>query len=424
MANENIYTAHSIVNFGSVVGSVTGCFKDIMLSKFPKNFFKEVKITTEHQAFSEEDGEHDLAQYRKVSPAISIDPDVTTEEPLGATIHQDVNFRRFSNELNAIRRYTPVFRDVDGGINMYSQMSRVKLSFNVEIRVDTTMQAWNVRQFLNGNFVKGRYFYQDKEPIGIAVPSPLIRHLARAKGSDLTTPVGAEEFIAYLKRYSPFHFSDIINNSTGNSIINMTYLANILFKLEDTPSVEKGEKNRSNADSKITCTFTAEINFPFRFALITHEDIDTSTLMEFDKDIDSHGDNIVTNQLLRYGPPDIVDGKTQFMSKRFLTTPDDFAVNDSLPFKSIFSQIVINYIDSVEEVVLEDFFVMKVWYGNSEMTESDFSVDWKNGVLTLINPFINGVYHFAVYGDITEIHKFQNETVFSMTERMNTLEGI
>jgi hypothetical protein len=256
-----------------IISRATKIMQDYVLSKFNQGFFKDMVVGTEEESIREmnmlrEKGEDE--EYMRKTPTLFIRPNFSpssngfTNDPLDlAWKHLATREGSFHNIKDVCPK---IFIDSENEKFIIINSKEISTTFDFAIRVESELKGWDVVNYLKNYFIFESFFYLNKEPFSIIIPSVIIANLAKEYKLDLSIASQRDEFLSILKGHSYNCIDEIVNPATGVAHYVFTYRTNLLCKLTGL-NVEKVKKEKSVIASNIT--FQGSMNFrtPINFAL-------------------------------------------------------------------------------------------------------------------------------------------------------------
>jgi hypothetical protein len=293
------------------------------------------------------------------------------------------------------------------GKQIFYNITRVKLSFEVAIRLGTELRAWDAITILRRKLRPGYFFNANNQRLPIELPNLLSQAMATEMGIDLTDSVQAQTMLDELNRYSMAKFYIHTDPATGNKGFAYDYIANLLFKVDGDYSYDRGMIGKSQEKTIVSNTISCEFNIPDTFALSTFDPISENFSDNFNIDVSEYQ---FLNINLTTRPPAHLGNTTLVFQTKFIT---DSGVNENIDYRDSLPDTFVQFIKA--EVAAGRSINMKisVWSSSGPVPLSDYSVNWNTLVLTLTNTLAKQVYQFGVYLDLSEVKKFNQPKIDS-----------
>ena len=151
------------ITSSSILGGVVGVIKNHLINKLPKNFVKNVFITNSIPSISEEyynDDTEILKQFPLLSIGIGMEYEPSEAERFD-TVRLGVKHVPKQTWLN-----TSVYRrfllNLEDNVFITALVSRLKVTLNIGLRVESEIQAFNIVSFLRNSIGIDRPFFISK----------------------------------------------------------------------------------------------------------------------------------------------------------------------------------------------------------------------------------------------------------------------
>jgi hypothetical protein len=254
LKETQILTAKVSTSISSLIGNVTGYARYFLSSKFPPDFFKKVYISDSLNEIQMEDS--NVQKFAK--PTLIITPQYTGENGFMELLPYWHTTQYFTFK-NPRKKYNGVLYDNVNDIYMYSIPDRIKLNFDVKIKLPTPMYAYNVLHYLKQSFETGGFFYLNDVRLQTEIPKLFAKVIADRLGIDQSTPDGRQALDEYFLQNSYNGIMEKINLSSGNSQFAYNYKTNILVNFPDLPTYEK------NSNGLVVDNTAVSFSFSFDF---------------------------------------------------------------------------------------------------------------------------------------------------------------
>ena len=392
MKETQIISAKISTSISSLIGNATGYARYFLESKFPPGFFKKVYISNSLTELQLED--KNITKYPK--PTLIITPQYTGEQGFMELIPLWHTTQYFTFK-NPRKKYNGVLYDNTNDIYLYSIPDRIKLNFDVRIKLPSQMYAYNVLHYLKQSFEIGGYFYLNDVRLQTEIPKLYACHIAEKLGIDINTVDGRKTLDDYFIEHSYNGIMEKINLASGNSQFAYNYRSNILVNAPDVPSYDK--------DIKGLVVNSTTVSFSFNFEFWSH----SNYIMEFKGVIpDIPPDTTVDGSTMKYDfylpntnfIQEQIDGMHMIINKPFL--PDVNTETDILDFTPIVDSELKNVIkESISHKLdLSKLLKVVVLINNKPLDSLLYSVDWTHLTLSTNNPMSNVTYTLILYGNL------------------------
>lgn len=403
-SNKTTIFCNVSTSISSVIGNITGLYKDFITSCFPKEYFKEIFITTTHVS-NEQNGEDDVIKKRlpqlSISPGYIPSADETTMTPYP-------KWRRAFKPVFRDHRFSgrEVFMNDEDEIYIYAIPYRMKINFETKIKVPTHMEKLDILFYVKQMFENGEKFYLNNKYLETEIPKSIIKALSAIKGFNLEDEDDLENYFNYLKTYSTGYISKKKNLSTGNEKYSYRFPANILVIIEnggDADGRTSNKINMSDNDNVIDFSISFEMWIPSNYVM------QTVNLPVGDYSPDLSSERVGFDFTLQTRPNRIRGEKTEIEFKTFITevntSIDEIDISSMFPHD--YRDFLISLVEQGDYELLNATFELVCFRDNIELKPDDYEIDWKTLTMKLIHPYQNYVYSIISYGN----RKLINENI-------------
>jgi hypothetical protein len=397
MKETQILSAKVSTSISSLLSNVTAYAKYFLTSKFPPNYFKKVYISDSLNEIQMEDS--NIQKFAK--PTLIITPQYTGENGFMELLPYWHTTQYFTFK-NPRKKYNGVLYDNINDIYLYSIPDRVKINFEVKIKLDSTLQAYNLLHYLKQTFETGGYFYLNDVRLQTEIPKLYAKVIADRLNIDTETVDGRQALDEYFLQNSYNGIMEKINLSSGNSQFAYHYKTNILTNFPELPSYEK--------NSNGLVTDNTVISFPFSFEFWSH----SNYVMEIKGDVPDTFTPDMTEEVntMKY---DFYIDNTKFIKEQegnmhmIINKPFLPDVNDEIDVLE-FGVIVSSELrDVIEQAVknkfnMNDLLKVMVLIDNKLLDSLMYEVNWGDMSLTTKNPMSNVTYTLVLYGNLQALN--------------------
>lgn len=392
--NHKVITCKTSTTFAYMVGGITSFASSFFMSKFPKGYFKKLFIIDSFNSTNmrNEDFYEQSTPYISIQPVFEVGNTFTEMQPYWQT----TNYWIFRNK---IKNYPPVLKDKESGINIYAVPSRVKVNFNISIKLPTVMSAYEAMHYITQNFETTGYNYINDIKLQTEIPPSYIKIIAKTLKLDVNNKEDKDKLNEFLLSHSYSGIQEIINMSTGRPSHMYNLNSNILVNYPDTATFEKNNEGAVVKDTVVKYSFSMETWIPSNYIM---EVPDSNMIIDEEEDnlVDEKG-NYKFNLIFKkdYIEHEL-DGKHLLVKKSYI--PDVNVEYDLLEFEPIISEEVISVLKKLKEYNKNISNVMKaiVYINGRELSESLYDVDWDNYTLKTFHPLSNKTYTILLYGNL------------------------
>jgi hypothetical protein len=393
--NNKIIRCESTTTFSSLVGNLTSFFTLYFQSKFPVGFFKKVFISDSLNSSNLEN--EDIQKYPL--PLLTIKPELSMDSIFMDQLPTWYTQNSYIDKSHGARSkvYTNILRDEEKGIYIYSIPTRVKINFNIRIKLPTTMFMYNTLNVIQNKFENNGYFYCNNVNLQTEVPKIMMIALAEELGLNLNTVDDREKFNDYLSKVSLNKITENINLSNGNSNYAYNFKSNILLNYPDRAQGNKNIKNLVVSDTVIDYVISTECWYPNKF-FIEYPNNKLLQMKEIVEEVLAVNDKYKFNIVIDtdYIQP-MINGNHLLIKKSFL--PDINVEYDVLDFKLIL------YTELVTKLLNKEIFDIRVMCGNKNLSEKLYTIDYNNYTIKTFMPMSNTTYTVLIYGNLEKLNK-------------------
>jgi hypothetical protein len=411
MATEkDVYSARAMTSVSATVSSLTGILaNDILASVFPKGFFKKFKpgtINIGSAGAEDEDGVHHSAL-----PYLAIDPRYEElPDPLFDPSPQ-ANWKSSFLSAPFGRHYQKVLDDPINGRFIYAIGKRMRVNFEVTIKVQGRLQVMNVLHHLMSSFEPDGMFYFQNAQLDANVPTHFMEMLMDAAETDRESPASVEAFRSYVRMHSRHMIDRKRDLSTGRDVYVNGFRTNVLWSMNGKPSGEANRNGGSEDGSSVQVQFSAELWYPARYLLEILADPDywvprhPDYVPGVDDPADGPGDFTFQFNAQRTTIPTVSDGKSLVEKVGFVTEAegdtDTVPLDDGVLPETALYVMRYNVEKGYDNSLCFGHLLLKD--GEELDPALDYEVSYEDRLLTLSQPFRGYPYILAFYADIPKV---------------------
>jgi len=387
----------------SILGSVTGAAKEMMLSLFPKDYFREIFITT--TLTSNQEKEHTDEVVVKRLPMLSIAPGYIPGNDDTIMGGQPLWRRGIKPFRDGEGNYAKIFNNTQDFITVWAIPYRIKFSMDYKIKVSSFFEKIDCTQYLRQKMENGTKFFYNNVLLEAQLPNVIVKAIANIKGYDLNKNDDVNALYNYLKQYSSGYITRKINRATGNQTFFFKF--NVNFLVSVTNGAESDGKTREkinqvDGDSIIEMGTEMELWIPTSFIF------ECKTLPKDDYNVYERNDKVHLDYTFKMRPKSTRGLRTEVAFSTILT--DINIKTDSVNFKTLLDQdfidIIENRIKAGDTPYVDDLFEVVAYRDNTELAyKKDYYVDWKSFTLYINNPYFNYVYSIGIYADVKKLNE-------------------
>jgi hypothetical protein len=409
MVEKRYFFGKANADMHTIIGCACGLVKDFLIKSFPKNYFRNIFITT-RMGGNEVDYENDNMLDKRSKPILSLNPKINFQSDSTFVGHLPDPF--FTNHMifKNMNKYVTIFHNEEEEYHIAVAPDRYRVEFDIKIKVVTYLQELNLANFIKRRFAVLRPFYLNNITFQTEIPKSLIKILLEEKGIDVKNQQSLNEFNEYIERftYNNVEFKKVL--STGNFAHVYTYECNTLCRLEE-PQLEDFSRDEMN-EQEPTLTMNMWVDFwapgsyifrsgnPIRYPIDDLEVPNIEDMLEI----------VFLNSTRKIIKKKTIGNYNLIEWLEFYS--DDNAKIDMLDFSEVIGddlKLLIKYILARNEDISQ-YFMFKIYMDDQEMTTPDeYVVHWDQLKLQSKNPRINYNYSAGFYGDLKLVKDKLNE---------------
>lgn len=399
---ENIYTIASS-SASTTYGNIMTFFKELLISNFSCNFFKEVYVSSEisYVNIRRRLGRNTINEMSKLEkPYMTINPQI--QPPDGDMYLYDIPLTKNIDNLECgIQKNTlfPIIKNRDDMYTLTYKLNRDQIQFEMSIAVSTLIKQLDLYKYMLNHFVWNRPFTV-KTSLESMIPREIVKHMGILSNINIDdrksnqTPV----MLQMMNRHSVYPITYKMRNGTALDEFFMYYTADVLVTYNDLSIDTVNRKGMEDDEFHITFRATVDFNLPGMYALVGDKPKPKEIAIDLkSKNNDSSYDLIpmytVNNLYARYSSTR--NGFMMYVTTRFKTERDKVTKKDSLNIGVLFEEpyVEVMNIFSANNVPLKTLLEIILLKDGVELNEG---TDWnlKESTLDLI---INNANDDATY---------------------------
>jgi hypothetical protein len=407
----------------SLYGCIGCAVKDMIMSKFPDNYFKYTTVSSElatrnmRRTFGGNNSNVEIAKRQK--PYLIIQPTYSVMDQDGPlqSIPLTKNFDDLQYRVD--KRYLfEVIRDKKYGYNLKFKLNRDRIEFDVTVTTSTLHQQLDIYRAILNQIIWDRS-YAFRIALEAIIPKQMIGIMSKFCHMDLEEN---EEYIPiFLKRLnscSGYPITYKLRNASATDEWFMYYTHNVITTFSDL-SIESGNRKNMVDDSyNITFRVTAEFNMPGVFMIDGNDELlgvdVTLKTKEYREENNSYFPLFTINNLYSRFPQEM-NGMQLYGSTIFQTTATPGQLEDRVDIKSVLDNDHIRVIRAhkawnMNPDTLMNIFVLK----DNETLEyiKDFEIDWNRLELVIKNIDNSATYRLIMYFDYSTVNEILNNTAY------------
>jgi hypothetical protein len=405
-------------HFSNIISQLCGVTKEFIVRKFPDNYFKDIFMTTEDFAvrLGKMRNRRGLNSPIKLPyPRLAINPRYNVEESIlrGQDHYDWMNKAAREGRLTpqALERlYIKIFQDIPDDqheCSIYTLPKNNKITFEVSMAVESELILFDTLNYIREAFIFNKYFYINDVWMYSIIPNEIIYPIADFYGIDLSDRIQRMEFCDLLQKRSGKIIEDIMVPARAEQFFVFKYRNNILFKLE-IPSGDKQKKSMITEKGEIKFQGELQTSSPTNFAAVIYDYGQRQINIPIESSINS---GIRVFDKVLSAPPSIIEDKMLIAWKGFFAEGSGRynsileATIDNIPMQEIGNMEYIaclDYCDNINDYSLMD---IKIFSNDDKgfIKTTDYSINWKQKKIQLLNYVHGSVYYIAVYMDRREM---------------------
>jgi len=413
-SRNTVITCNVSNSICSLLSSMTGFAKELVLDFFPEEYFKDIFITTalaSSQQAEKNDDELPIKQYPQLSINPSLVPDF--DETYGGpypTWRRGI-FQTF-NHYSSRYGYKKIFYNSEDDLVVSAIPNRIKFSFDYKIKVETYLQKIDVVYMLRQKFHNNDRMYWNNQLLRAQIPNTIIQALSKCKDLDIKDPDERKDFLAYLRNHSQGHIEPVMYTASGNNAFVHTYAANVLVTVENPPDADTkavNKVNMANDEEIIEFTLGMELWIPSNYMF----ECKSLPAGEYIPSLDESKVHFYSSAFtLR--PNETINEKTLILWQELVTEVNKTV--DTLSLDDLFSNDLLKFIDEQlqkrDYEYLKETFSFVLYRDAKEMKfKKDFDINWKTKEIVLLNPLFNYSYHIGCYANQATLFEWSRQNL-------------
>lgn len=418
----------------SLYGCIGYAVQDLIISKFPADYFKYTSISSElatrniRRTFGGNNSKVEISKRKK--PYLIIQPTYSVMDLDGPlqSIPLTKNFDDLQYRVD--KRYLfEIIKDKKYGYNLKFKLNRDKIEFDVTVTTGTLHQQLDIyRTMLNQIIWDRSYAY--RMALESVIPKRMIGIISKYCNMDLETH---EEYIPILlKRLnscSGYPITYKMRNASASDEWYMYYTHNVIITFTDL-SIESGnKKNMVDESYNITFRVVAEFNMPGVYMIdgdlnkLSEVDVTLKT-KEYTEENDAYFPLYAVKNLYSRFPAEM-NGMQLYGTTMFQTTAKPHQLEDRVDIKSVLDAQHMRVIRAhkawnMNPDTLLNFFILK--NGDVLKIKEDYDIDWNTLELVIKNIDNTATYRLIMYFNYATVNEILNNTAYENNFDVNTLK--
>lgn len=384
----------------SLYGNVASVVKSYLLSRFPRDFFKDVNVssTLPFRNFKRMFGTNTKKEIvKRGRPRLNIQPSYQIPDDdmflQGVPLTKNIDDQQIGISSGYL---FDVFHDRENGYDLKFKLNHDRIEYDIQIDVRTQHQQLDLYKAMVNQIIWNRAFAHEAALEAI-IPKSLILYMSKICGIDIYNhPEMVPIFLQHLNSLGGYPITYKIRNSSSVEEFYMYYKHQVLIEFYDLSIDEGSKKNMLDDSFMINFKVSVEFNLPGLFAIIGRADV--AQKLKVTLSYHEYSTINVENDSMEYIPlytlenlfsnyPHTRGNKTLYGSVILSPEPNekredvtfigDLFTKDT--YKVIRTHISYNLpVDTMLElIILKD---------NQELVEgTDYTINWNTFELTLFN---------------------------------------
>ena len=421
---ESIYSCGTSSS-SHTYGNVMLVIKNLILSKFPYNYFKYVNLSTTMGFKNVKDqlgSNTDIEITKRVNPIIIIKPAINPPDNdtflYGTPMTKNID----NLEIGMSQKYLlPLLNSKEDQFRLTYKLNRDKIEFDVSIRVESLHQQLDVYKDMQNYMLWDRPFFHPAS-LETMIPRPMIDYIGKLSNIDISEDHNVPVILRYLNKISKYPITYKIRNSTSRDEYFMYYTQKLLVTFTDLSPESGNKRNMADDYHEITFRATVEFNLPGTFVLIGDKDrkfggfkFDLVVTNETRTNRDFFPIFTLDNLYNDYNT--LTDGFKSLTNFIIKTEEENDGREDSMNIESMFDNSYVYLIKDTKRlnVPIETLFRIKIYKDKDEIVENkDWTMDWNTFDLTILKSDFEATYRVIIYVNL--LHA--NERVLELDEKM------
>lgn len=408
---DGIYTMASS-SVSSLYGNVGCAIRELILSKFPYDYFKYTNVSTE-VAFKNmrrqfgSNTNNEIAKRKR--PYLIIQPQYQEPDQDGFLQNVPLTKNEMDVQYGVDARYLfDIIHDYDSMYDLKFKLNRDRLEYEVTLSLSTQMQQLDIYKAMMNQITWDRWMYYPAA-LESVIPKTMIRYMSKLCGMDIDkNPDMIPQFIKHLNDNSAYPITYKIRNASATDEYFMYYTHRLMVLFQDINLSDGSMKGMINDAFNITFKVIVEFNLPGLYILSGN----VEKLRGFQMSIgtgDIHSENSeymplfsVTNLFNRY--PKKMDGLTLYSAYIFNTEAGK-KLEDTLDLSAVFSQEQAQAIKFQTDHGVMPETVARLFILRNGVETSDWEVDWMTLTLKIKHPDDQASYRLILYVNMDSMNE-------------------
>lgn len=408
----------------SLYGCIGCALNDLIVSKFPNNYFKYTTISSElaSRNIRRQFGTNTNIEMRKrEKPYLIVQPTYSAADPDGPM--QNIPLTRNLDDLQyrTDKRYLfEVLKDKKYGYNLKFKMNRAKIDYDITVATDTLHQQLDIHSMIQNQIIWDRS-YSFRIALESVIPKNIIGIMSKCAGMDIERfPEYIPVFLQRLNSISGYPITYKMRNASATDEWFMYYTHNVIVTFTDL-EIESGQRKNMVEDYfPVRFRVTAEFNLPGVYMvdgeLNNFKNVDLTLITkDYQGNIDSYYPlYTITNLFNRYPPEQ--DGMQLYGTTIFTEEGIKPAqVEDRIELGSLFDASHSRVIRAHSAWKMNPETLMKIYLlkNNEQLTLGiDYCIDYNRLELVLFKPDATSTYRIITYFNYNTVNEILNNSEY------------
>lgn len=413
---DGIYTMAS-PSSSSLYGNVGCAIRQLILSKFPYNYFQYTNISTEiafhnlrRQFGSNTNNEISKRKY----PQLIVQPSYQVPDQDGFLQNVPLTKNDMDIQSNIDRRYLfEVIKDKQYDWSLKFKLNRDRIEYDVQVITQTLHQQLDIYKAMMNQMTWDRTFYYPAA-LEAVIPKTMVEYMSRLCNMDIYTyPEFIPMFLRHLNSVSGYPITYKVRNASATDEFFMYYQHNLVVTYTDLQLESANKKGMMDESYTITFRVIVDFNLPGLFILDGAESnlskikgilVDKTSIGKgYDQDLDEFIPLFSLSGFYNRFPQRR-DGLTLYGS--FLFTSEEKTDQDTADIGLLIEpdhQKAIRFhvkYGMLDETICK-VYVMK---DSEELNSDQYRVNWDTMKIEYKNPDSKATYRVAIYMNMEVIN--------------------
>lgn len=409
----------------SLYGCIGYAVQDMIISKFPLNYFKYTAVSSElatrsiRRSFGGNNSKVEIA--KRVKPYLYIQPTYSAMDIDGPL--QNIPLTKNFDDLQyrTDKRYLfEVIKDYQNGYNLKFKLNRDRIEFDVTVTTSTLHQQLDIyRTILNQIIWDRSYAY--RMALESVIPKKMIGIISKYCNMDIEEH---DEYIPILlnrlNSCSGYPITYKMRNASATDEWFMYYTHNVIITFTDLNIESGNKKNMADDYYNITFKVIAEFNMPGVFMIdgdldkLDGVDITLKT-KEYNSESDAYFPLYSVNNLYSRFPAEM-NGMQLYGTTIFQTNAKPNQIEDRIDIKCVLDAQHMRVLRAhrawnMNPNTLLNIYVLK--NGDTLKYDEDYSIDWNTLELVVKNIDNSATYRLIMYFNYATVNEILNNTAYA-----------